>query len=608
MSVIQKFYEGHCLDAYKYFGAHATKRSTVFRVYAPNASRIFVIGDFNEWEETHEMQRNKDNVFELEITGAKIGDCYRYRVYDMQNHCVDKSDPFAFESELRPNNASIISNIHFSSWKDEQWMKNRSNDIRNPLNIYEIHLGSWKKEGENFLNYRSIAKQLIPYLKEHGFTHVEIMPLNEHPFDGSWGYQPSGYFSVTSRYGKPEDFKYFVEQMHKNNLGVILDFVPIHFVKDTYGLSYFDGTPLYEYPNQEDAFSEWGTLNFNLWKEEVRSFLISAAAFFLDVYHIDGLRIDAVKNAIYWNGNKDRGENEGAIDFLKRLNFMMHEHFNHILMIAEDSSDYPYVCKSTYENGLGFDYKWDLGWMNDTLKYLSLDPIARQYHHNKLTFSMMYFYNEKFLLPLSHDEVVHGKCSIFDKMWGSYEQRFAQLKALYVYQFTHPGKKLNFMGNEFAHVREFDEAQEMDWLLHSFPVHQNFSRFFKKISTLYKEKDALHRYDFDGLGFKWIDADNAGQNLYSYERKSENSTIVVVINFSGNYYENQKIGVEFEGSYRELLNTDDLKYSGYGAVNPTFIKTLKEECNKLPYSIHIKIAPFSAVVLEKRHRRIKGGK
>ncbi len=608
MSIIQKFYEGHCIDAYKYFGAHAYENETIFRVYAPNASRIFVLGDFNGWQEHHEMYRNEHGIFEGIIQNAKVGDKYRYRVYDRYNHAVDKSDPFAFASEMRPSNASVIANMNFPEWKDEEWMRSRSNDVHQPLNIYEAHLGSWQKEGEQFLNYREIAKRLIPYLKEHGFTHVEILPLSEHPFDGSWGYQPSGYYSVTSRYGKPEDFKYFVEQLHKHNLGVIVDFVPIHYVKDTYGLSYFDGTPLYEYPNDSDAHSEWGTLNFNLWKEEVRSFLISAAAFFLDVYHVDGIRIDAVKNAIYWNGNKDRGENTGAIDFLKRLNFLMHENFDNIIMCAEDSSDYPFVCKSTYENGLGFDYKWDLGWMNDTLKYLSLDPLARQYHHNKLTFSMMYFYNERFLLPLSHDEVVHGKGSIFNKMWGSYEQKFGQLKALYVYQFTHPGKKLNFMGNEIAHIREFDEAREMDWMLNDFPMHENFNKFFKKLSTLYKTKDSLHKYDFDELGFRWIDADNAGQNLYSYTRKSENSTMIIVINFSGNYYENQKIGVEFEGSYRELLNTDDLKYSGYGAVNPTFVKTTQESWNYLPYSINIKIAPFSAIILEKRHRRVKGEK
>lgn len=606
MSTIQKFYEGHAIDAYKYFGAHYTKTKTTFRVYAPNASRIFVLGDFNGWQETNELYRNESGIFETEVKHVALGQKYRYRVYDRFNHAVDKSDPYAFESELRPNNASVISSLKFEAWKDKEWMRSRSNDIQKPLNIYELYLGSWKRNSDGLVNYKDIVKTLIPHLKEHGFTHVELMPLNEHPFDGSWGYQPSGYFSITSRYGTPAEFKYLVEALHKNNIGIILDFVPIHFVKDTYGLSYFDGSAVYEYPNDQDALSEWGTLNFNLWKEEVRSFLLSAAAFYFDVYHVDGLRVDAVKNALYWNGNKNRGENSGAIDFLKRLNFMMHENFDNILMIAEDSSDFPLVCKSTYDGGIGFDYKWDLGWMNDTLKYLSLDPLARQYHHNKLTFSMMYFYNEKFLLPLSHDEVVHGKGSIFNKMWGSYEQKFGQLKALYVYQYTHPGKKLNFTGNELGHIREFDENREMDFNLLDFPMHEKFNLFFKKVSNLYSKKEALHQFDFEGLGFRWIDADNASQNLYTYERKAENSTIVVIINFSGNYYEHQKVGVEFEGSYRELLNTDDLKYGGYGAVNPTFVKTVNEECNYLPYSIYVKIAPFSAIILEKRHRRTKG--
>lgn len=601
----QKFHEGHCINAYRYFGAHLVKNGTRFRVYAPNATKIQIIGDFNDWDgSNHVMQKIDDTIFELTIKEAKMGMRYRYRIFNHDYHFVDKSDPYAFYSELRPNTASIIADIDFTNWSDYDWMQKRSNDQKQPINIYELHLGSWQQNNGELCNYRELAKMLVKYLKKFNFTHVEVLPLNEHPFDGSWGYQASGYFSITSRYGTPQDFQYFVDYLHQHNIGIILDYVPTHFVKDSYGLSSFDSTATYEYQKSEDANSEWDTLNFDLWKEEVRSFLMSAAAFYFDVYHIDGLRMDAVKNAIYWNGDKTRGENQGAINFIKRLNYLLHHNFNNILMFAEDSSDYPHVCKKVEDGGLGFDYKWDLGWMNDTLAYLKLDPITRQHHHHKLTFSMMYFYNEQFILALSHDEVVHGKKSIFDKMWGNYEQRFAQLKALYVYQFTHPGKKLNFMANEIAHVREWDEKISMDWFLLKYPIHDSFQVFFQKISALYTTKAALHRYDFDGLGFKWIDADNAGQNLFLYERKSENSTMIIILNFSGNYYEKQKIGVEFSGSYREILNTEDTKFSGIGSNNPTWLKTIAEECNFLPYLIHVNIAPFSAIILEKKHRRI----
>ncbi len=602
MELLKSFYEGHCINAYQFFGSHKTKKGIQFNVFAPNAKKIFVIGSFNDWQETHEMQNN-NGIFSIVIKEAQLLDQYKYRIYDQNMHFVDKCDPYAFYSELRPHSASIIYDVDKFKWNDKKWMNARSNHDSQPINIYELHIGSWKFIDGEIPTYKNIAQPLVKYIKKHGFTHVELMPINEHPFDGSWGYQPSGYFSVTSRYGTPDDFQYLVNYLHQNNIGVILDFVPIHFVKDSFGLAYFDGTPLYEYPNDHDANSEWGTLNFNLWKEEVRSFLLSAAAFYLDKYHIDGLRIDAVKNAIYWNGNSNNGINQGAIDFLKRLNFMMHHHFDHILMFAEDSSDFPYVTKSTFENGLGFDYKWDLGWMNDTLKYFALDPIYRQYHHHLLTFSMMYFYNEKFLLPLSHDEVVHGKLSIFNKMWGSYEQKFAQLKALYVYQFTHPGKKLNFMANEIAHIREWDEKEEMDWFLLRYPIHDAFNHFYQKLSNLYLKKEALHQYEYEGLSFKWIDADNAGQNLYSYTRKSENSTIIVVLNLSGNTYHQQKIGVEFEGSYRIILNTNDEKYAGNGNDNPIFVKSVNENCNHMYHCIKVNIAPFSAIILEKKHRR-----
>ncbi len=607
---VEQYYQGYSLNAYEIFGAHPGsergKTGVRFTTYAPHAQKIQVIGSFNDWScEGGEMKRTDEKgIYSVFIPGAKAGDMYKYRITQSTGRVVDKMDPYAFHSELRPNTASIVADLDFSLWSDEKWLSKRSKNFDQPLNIYEIHLGSWKKDEDvEWVNYRDIAQDLIAYLKEMHFTHVEFMPLCEYPFDGSWGYQCSGYFSVTSRYGECEDLAYLINALHKAGFGVIMDFVPVHFVKDDFSLSYFDGTPLYEYERAHDADSQWGTANFNLWREEVRSFLMSAAAFWLDKYHVDGLRMDAISNIIHWHGNKDLGVNEGALDFIRRMNYHLHERFSGVMLIAEDSSDFPNVTKSTLDHGLGFDYKWDLGWMNDTLKYLEKDPIYRKWHHNQVTFSMAYFYSERFINEFSHDEVVHGKKTIVDKLWGSYEQKFSQLRTLYMYMFTHPGKKLNFMGNELAHFREWDETKENDWFLLTYPLHDAFHKYFARLGELYQSEKPLYENDYHYDSFRWIDADNADENLFSYVRRSETKDIVVILNFSPNTYEQHRFGVLSSGTYHEILNSEKDEWGGCNITNPEGIKTKKIACNNLNQSICVNVPPFGGLMLEVRKRK-----
>lgn len=612
---IENYYNGNCLDAYEYFGAHICeergKKGVRFTTYAPHAQSIQVIGSFDDWSCVgNEMKRMDDKgIWSIFIKDAKKGDMYKYRVTQATGRVVDKMDPYAFYSELRPNTASIVSNLDFKVWSDQKWMAQRDKDFDKPVNIYEMHLGSWRKEeDQEWVNYREIADELIAYLKQMQFTHVEFMPLCEFPFDGSWGYQCSGYFSVTSRYGSCEDLAYLINKLHKANIGVIMDFVPVHFVRDDFSLFYFDGTPLYEYEKAQDADSQWGTANFNLWREEVRSFLMSAAAFWLDKYHIDGLRMDAISNIIHWHGNKDLGENKGALDFIRRMNYNLSTHFQGVMLIAEDSSDFPNVTKSTIDHGLGFDYKWDLGWMNDTLKYLEKDPIYRKWHHNQITFSMAYFYSERFMTEFSHDEVVHGKKTIVDKIWGTYEEKFAQLRTLYMYMFTHPGKKLNFMGNELGHFREWDETRENDWFLLDYPVHDAFHNYFAKLGELYRKEEALYKNDYDALSFQWIDADNADENLFSYVRKGEQKDVVVILNFSPNTYKQHRFGVPTAGTYKEILNSEQDIWSGCNLTNPEKIKTEKLAYNNMEQSICVDVAPYGGIMLEVKKTKPKAKK
>ena len=564
---LKDFHEGRSLDAYRHFGAHPEREGVRFTVYAPNAQAIQVIGSFDEWEcEGHEMKKvDERGTWSLYIKGAKVNDSYKYRITQATGRVVDKMDPYAFYSELRPNTASVVEDLSYDGWEDAEWLKGRSKGFDRPINIYEVHIGSWmKEEDEDFVNYRKIAGRLIDYVKQNHFTHIELMPLCEYPFDGSWGYQCSGYFSVTSRYGTCHDLMYLVNEAHKAGIGVIMDFVPVHFVKDDFSLSYFDGTALYEYPRAHDADSQWGTANFDLWKEEVRSFLMSAASFWIDVYHVDGLRMDAISNAIFWHGNKQLGVNEGALDFIKRMNFMLNEKYQgKIMLIAEDSTDFPNVTKSTLEGGLGFDYKWDMGWMNDTLEFFKLPPLYRTKSINKLTFSMAYFYNELYLLPLSHDEVVHGKATIIQKMWGSYEQKFPQARLLYMYMYTHPGKKLNFMGNEIGQFREWDEKREQDWFLKKYPLHDSFMRYIRDISRVYVNTSALYNSEYNSKSFTWHKMGTKDRALAIYERGcGEDGRYIVFLNFSDVPVEEFEFEIENEISLELIINTEADIYSG----------------------------------------------
>ncbi|MBR3202532.1 MAG: 1,4-alpha-glucan branching protein GlgB [Solobacterium sp.] len=610
--IIEAFHQGHCIDAWQLFGAHFSYEGAEgvrFTVYAPHARNVSVIGSFNNWDGSEaRMERTGfSGVWSIFLASAKEWDSYKYRIEDINGKLIDKSDPYAFYSETRPENASKIYNLHDIRWDDEEWMRTRSAGYDRAVSIYEVYAGGWKKNGKYPYTYGMLEENLIPYVKEHGFTHIELMPLNEYPFDGSWGYQASGYYSCTSRYGNPTEFARFVNACHKAGIGVIMDMVPVHFVKDAFGLRKFDGQALYEYRKPEDAESQWGTLNFDLWSEEVRSFLISSAMFWCSVYHIDGIRMDAVANMIYWNGNSNRGTNEGAVNFMKRLNYFIKKEFPQVMLIAEDSSDYPKVTASTLDGGLGFDYKWDLGWMNDTLKYYATDPLYRVYDHNKLTFSMAYFYSERFILPLSHDENVHGKKTVIDRMWGDYNQKFAQVKNLYAYMYAHPGKKLNFMGNEIASFREFDEKKELDWFLLSYPIHDSFLRFFTDLNRIYTSHPVLYQTDYDFTGFQWIDADNRKQSVFSFFREDDSEYLLCIMNLTSASYDVYDVPVPQKGTWTEIINTEKDIYSGCNMCNyePLRTHTVKEPA-RFPQKITIRLAPFAAIWFTCPKKKVKG--
>ena len=565
---IYGFYAGEIFDAYKYMGAHIENDQVVFRTYAPHASRVELIGEFNNWSGT-EMYRLEDNkFFECRVSNLRPGMLYKYRIYSNDGQCVDHCDPYGFGMELRPNTASIIRDLNEYKFNDEEWINSRSDCKEKPLNIYEVHLGSWrKKEDNSWYNYSELADMLIPYVKEYGYNYIEVMPLSEHPCDESWGYQNTGFFSPTSRYGTATDLKCFIDKCHKNNIGVIMDFVPVHFAVDGFALANYDGTPLYEYPHEDVAISQWGSKNFMHSKGEVRSFLQSAANYWIEEYHFDGLRVDALSNIIYWQGNSDRGENKEAVEFIKGMNKGLKDMHPSIILAAEDSTAYPKVTASVEEGGLGFDYKWDMGWMNDTLEYFKIHPYDRRREYHKLTFSMMYFYSEKFLMPLSHDEVVHGKATIIQKMYGnSYEEKFKQARALYMYMYAHPGKKLNFMGNEIAQFREWDEKREQDWNILEYPMHNKFNRFMRDLNLVYINHPALFKYDYKHEGFNWIDCHQEEKCIYTFERMGENENIIAIFNFSDEYHEGYEIPMEYN-TLEVLMDSSINEYGGDGKTN-----------------------------------------
>ena len=576
------FYTGKEFEAYRFLGAHYSDGTTTFRTFAPSALKISVIGEFNGWTETQMNKVYDGNFWECNIQNTHIGQMYKYRIYKRGGGFTDHCDPYAFFSELRPGTASKISDLRSGAFHDEDWLNKRGNHFTKPVNIYEMHFGSWKKKDDTnengFYSYSELADLLIPYLKENGYNYVEIMPLNEYPADASWGYQATGFFSPTARYGTPDELKQFVDKCHNNGIGVIMDFVPVHFAVDDYALWNYDGTSLYEYPHVDVGFSEWGSCNFMHSRGEVRSFLQSAAYYWLNEFHFDGLRFDAVSNLIYWQGDISRGENKAAIDFLKTMNGGLKNRMPDVMLIAEDSSAYNGVTNSVEHNGLGFDYKWDMGWMNDTLSYFKLAPENRTEQYHKLTFSMMYFASERFILPLSHDENVHGKATVIQKMNGQYEDKFPQAKALYLYMYAHPGKKLNFMGNEFAQFREWDEKRGQDWDLLRYPIHSAFSAYMTALNRIYLENPALWN-DYGAESFEWIDCHQEQKCIYIFKRTGSGQEIIALFNFSDKTAD-YLLTLE-EKELRLLIDTDDKIYGGEGTAK----QTLKAQNNKVEVSL-----------------------
>ena len=558
------FYTGKIFDAYQYLGAHITDAGVVFRTFAPGAQKVSLIGECSQWRE-YDMNRVYDgNFWERYVDSVKPGSMYKYRIYEKSGSCVDHCDPYGFGMELRPNSASIVRDMNSYQFHDSAWMLSRSDCKNRPLNIYELHFGSFRKPSEradDWYTYEEMADILIPYLKQNGYNYLEIMPLNEHPCDESWGYQSTGFFSPTSRYGTADQLKAFVDACHQNGIGVIMDFVPVHFAVDGYALAQFDGTALYEYPHAAVGVSEWGSLNFMHSRGEVRSFLQSAANYWLAEFHVDGLRMDAISRMIYWQGDPGRGVNLDAVKFLQYMNRGLKTLHPTAILIAEDSTSYPNVTKSVSENGLGFDYKWDMGWMNDTLDYCRTAPAYRGMNYHKLTFSMMYYYRDHFLLPLSHDEVVHGKATILQKMNGQYEKKFPQARILYMYMYAHPGKKLNFMGNEIGQLREWDEKRQQDWNLLDFPVHREFHRFMMDLNHIYLQHLALSEKDYDPDGFRWLDCHQEERCIYAFERIGSSERIIAVFNFS-NCEQIYQLKVRNSQTVQVLLSSNWVIYGG----------------------------------------------
>ena len=567
---LQAFYSGREPYAYQYLGAHREGRGYTFRVFAPSARRITLIGDFNGWQEQDLYRTQDGNFWECHDNDAVPGQMYKYRIYGADGSVNEHCDPYGYGMELRPAFASILRDLSALSFTDDLWMWTRTDRKKEALSIYEIHFGSFKKPGkkqEDWYTYEEMADVLIPYVKEQGYQYIEIMPLNEYPSDESWGYQSTGFFSPTSRYGSAEGLQKFVNACHLAGIGVILDIVPVHFAMDSYGLKHFDGTALYEYPHSAVGVSEWGSCNFMHSRGEVRSFLMSCANYWLTEYHMDGIRMDAISRIIYWQGDEARGVNHTAVDFLKCMNSRLKSIHGNAILAAEDSTSYPGVTKPVWAGGLGFDYKWDLGWMNDTLNYFRTPAAERTGHYHKLTFSMMYFYNDSFLLPLSHDEVVHGKATILQKMSGDYEEKFPQARAFYLYMFAHPGKKLNFMGNEIGQLREWDEKREQDWDLLVYPKHDAFHRFMKDLNHVYAAHPAFYEKDYEPEGFTWLDCHEEAKSLYAFERKGEKERIAALFNFSGREQKDFLLTVPGAKRLTLLLSSDRDIYGGSQILN-----------------------------------------
>ncbi|HFD0810964.1 TPA: 1,4-alpha-glucan branching protein GlgB [Clostridium perfringens] len=617
------FLEGKEHSAYKFMGAHFVtenrKRGVRFTTWAPRASKIYVIGDFNNWElkEEYSMEKiNERGIWSLFLPKLEEGIKYKFAVVnECGNNTVYKADPYAFKSELRPNTASVLTKIKSFRWGDKRCLNKREKEglDNKPMNIYELHLGSWKRKDGEFMTYEEISELLVEYIKEMGYTHVEFMPINEHPLDDSWGYQGVGYYSVTSRYGDLNGLKALINKLHKNNIGVLLDWVPSHFCKDEHGLFMFDGSPTYEYEAWWKANNEgWGTCNFDLGRPEVKSFLFSNAMYWINEFHIDGLRVDAVSNMLYLDYGREYGEwepniyggngNLEAIAFLKELNTIIKKEGKGAITVAEESTSWEGITKPVEEDGLGFDYKWNMGWMNDTLSYIELDPIYRKYHHNKMNFSMMYNYSEKFILPISHDEVVHGKKSLINKMWGDDWKKYAGLRLYASFMMGHPGKKLMFMGCEFGQFVEWREWEELQWnVIEEFDIHRKTKEYFKALNHFYLENSSLWSLDYEEEGFKWIDADNSEESVLSFIRigKNKKEKLIFICNFTPEVYYDFKVGVPGLGEYVEVFNSDSLEFGGAGNImGDSILKATEESFKDFDYSISVKVPPLGTLVLK----------
>lgn len=581
-----------------------------FAVWAPHAREVSVVGDFNGWDGyAHPMWRRDDEIWVTFIPGLKNGDIYKYRVVGEDWNTVLKADPFAFHAETGPATGSKIWDIEGYEWTDSDYMEKRrgKDSVHAPMSIYEMHMGSWrKKDGEVFPNYRRVADELVEYLKYMHYTHVELLPITEYPYDGSWGYQVTGFFAPTSRYGTPQDFMYFVDKLHSEGIGVIIDWVPAHFPRDEHGLRMFDGAPCYECSEQRMAeHPDWGTMIFDYSRPQVQSFLTSSAMFFFDKYHVDGIRVDAVSSMLYldygrrfgeWTPNKDGGNiNLGAVDFLRKLNSAVLTEYPGAITIAEESTAFPLVSRPPEVGGLGFVFKWDMGFMHDTLDYMALDPYFRSYNHSRLTFSMMYAFSENFVLAFSHDEVVHGKASMVNKMWGDYETKFASLRALYGYQFAHPGKKLMFMGGEFAQFIEWNYLQQLDWSLLEYPLHDGMRKYVRELGRLYASTPALWKVDDSWDGFSWLNVDDSERSSVAFMRMSQRSYIVCALNFTPVRYDDFIIGLPKPGVLKEVINSDDTQYGGSGILNKAEIESADESFLDHPCSAKITLPPMSAV-------------
>ena len=617
---IYLFKQGNNCEAYRYFGAHLETRAgesgVVFRVWAPHATAISVVGDFNSWKPgSHPMRKvDGDSVWELFIPGVKEYDVYKYCVTTRGGDLIYKADPYAFHAETRPSNGSKVYDITGFAWHDDAWQtaQKKADVINGPMNIYEMHAGSWKmKEGGKPYNYSELADELIPYIKDMGYTHVELLPVMEYPFDGSWGYQVTGYFAPTSRYGTPKDFMAFVDKMHAAGIGVIMDWVPAHFPKDQFGLYNFDGEACYEDPNpKRGEHKEWGTMVFDFGRNEVQSFLISSALYWLEQYHIDGLRVDAVASMLYldynrkqgeWEPNKDGGkENLEAIAFLRKLNRAVFSVRRSAITAAEESTAFPLVTKPDYDGGLGFLFKWNMGWMNDMLHYMSLDPLFRKGSHNDLTFSMTYAYSENFILPLSHDEVVHGKCSLINKMPGEYDDKFSNLRVFYGFMMGHPGKKLSFMGNEFAQFIEWNYAQQLDWLLLDYERHRQMQDYVRDLNHFYLDHSSLWNNDSDWNGFQWISADDRDNSVIAFRRIDRRGCeLIVICNFCPVTRTDYRLGLPKPGEYEAVFNSDEVRYGGKGTELPV-VTAEKEPLHGLPFSGSFTLAPLSVAFYRKK--------